>query len=147
MYESDSGESRDRAKCISRSLLRQAIGPRQCVAGLEQALEARQDLRPASRHGIDEFICALLLGLMGDRTLHHTALRFDLDRAACIAFRLEIGHELVAPFDDDALERIDVEDLAGVGDATIGEDDLPGRALLPVSFLMGAEPILPVELR
>ena len=89
------------------SLLRQAIGPRQCFAGLEQALEARQDLRPASRHGIDEFICALLLGLMGDRKLHHIALRVPDLRA------------VVARLKSRGVKMIDDEPRPGAGGSLI----------------------------
>src|SRR5262245_10811738 len=112
---------------------------------LEQALEARQDQRPAVRDGADE----LRLGtvhFVDDRQLHRITDRLELISQARISLLAQFGTELVAPLEHEPPRRNAFNDLAAVGDATIRNHDPPRRAGLPVGLLNRVAPILAREL-
>ncbi|BAB51072.1 mll4411 [Mesorhizobium japonicum MAFF 303099] len=117
----------------------------EALAGLEQALETGQHQRPALTDIRDQPVWAV--GLVGDGKLHQLAVLFYGEGAARVAVFLDLRHPLIAPFDDQAPRRVDLEDLARVGDAAVGEDQFPAGADLPLALLIGAEEELPVELR
>lgn len=51
------------------------------------------------------------------------SMRLNLNRALRIAFRLKVRPEFVSPLDPKAPRLIDLEDLTGVGDPAIGENN------------------------
>ena len=81
-----------------------------------------------------------------DGQLYGTVGRLELHRAARVAFGVELGAPFVAPFEHQPLRRVDLDDGAAVGNASILELELPRRAALPVARDMAAEPVLPHEL-
>src|SRR5690349_9587721 len=68
-------------------------------AGLEQALEAGQHLRPTAGYGVDEV--RTVLDLVSDGEFHRVAIPFDVEDGARIAFGLEFRFEFVAPGQDE----------------------------------------------
>ena len=85
--------------------------------------------------------------IMGDGELHHVAFLFDDEGATRVAIGLHVRHELIAPFDDQAPWRIDLEDLAAVGDAAVGDRPSSTPSLSSSRSASGAEQVLPVEFR
>src|SRR5262249_836560 len=108
---------------------------------LKHRLEVREDLRPTPADGLNELRAAAAVHLMNDGEFLRVARRFDLDRAARIAFRLQLRRDLVLPLDDDALRALGLEDFAGGELAAIARNHGPRRALLPGRLERHAEPI------
>src|SRR5436190_22629668 len=54
---------------------------------------------------------------MGDGQLRDVIHWLDVDDAARIAFRVELGLELVAPFEHESARPIDLDHFSGVGHA------------------------------
>src|SRR5262245_41827775 len=79
-----------------RAWPRHALSAVGTLAGLEQALQVRQNFRPTARHGLDEFRSALV-DLMRDRELGDIAVPLDVEGATRIAFGAQFRHEFVAP--------------------------------------------------
>ena len=75
---------------------------------------------------------------MSDGQLHGAAGRLEGDRAARITLGLQLRLEFVAPFDHEALPRLDFEDLAGVGGPTVGKHQSPRRTGLPIGLVIEA---------
>src|SRR5215469_16054912 len=101
-----------------KSLLRYA-GVRMGLAGFEQRLEARQDLRPAAGNRLDE-LGSIFLDRVGDAELCQFLLFGQLDDTTRPAFGLQLGAELVLPLDDDPGWRIAFQNLPAVGNRAVG---------------------------
>src|SRR5690242_4311752 len=91
------------------------------IAGLEQRLEIGQDLRPAAGHSFDKLDALALFDLVRDGELRRLAAavrvvisRLDLDRAARVAFRLDLRLPLIPPADNQPFRRRGFENLAAV---------------------------------
>jgi len=78
---------------------------------------------------------------------HHLALGLDLERAARVAVGLELGPELVSPSQYQGSRRIDLQNLARVGQSPVRKLEPPRRPLAPVALQTRPEPILLRELR
>ena len=110
------------------------------LAGFEQALEAREEMRPALRHGVDD------LGVrnrrfLREREFHGGAGRFEFVCNAGWAFGFELGLEVDRPFDHELLRTIDFEDFADIPDAAVGDHEAPIGALFPRGLLPGLGPV------
>jgi hypothetical protein len=57
-----------------------------------------------------------------DSQLNGTGHRLQIDGAARISFGLQLRPKFVAPFEYEAPRQIDLDNLAGVGDPPIRED-------------------------
>src|SRR5262249_61367218 len=79
---------------------------------------------------------------MGNGQFDRTAHWLELVGAARRALGLQLWLEFVAPSEHQPPGRIGLEDLATVGDATVGEHQSPGRSSPPIALLVHAEPIL-----
>src|ERR1700683_1907096 len=75
---------------------RPAIASRQRFAGVQQALQARQNEGPAAGYGVDE-LRAVPVHLVGDGQFHRVTVRFELEGRARIAFGFQLRPEFVVP--------------------------------------------------
>ncbi len=66
-----------------------------------------------ARHGLDE-LGAFLADRVRDGEPHDGAVRFEIVDAARPALLRQLGLPFVAPFEDEAPGRIDLDDLAGI---------------------------------
>jgi len=63
---------------------------------------------------------------VSQRQFYRTRQRFKIKRAPRIALGFHLRFPFIAPFEDKTLGRIDLDDLAGIGQAAIGEIQSPG---------------------
>src|ERR1700758_5482781 len=75
---------------------------------------------------------------MSDGQFHGAAGRLEGDRAAPITLGFQLRLEILAPYDHEALLRLDFEDLAGVGGPTVRKHQSPRRTGLPIGLVMQA---------
>src|SRR6202000_845861 len=90
------------ALSIARKLFHLCRKLRQRAAGLQQALEVRENLRPTAGDRFNQFRLRPV-DLMQDGELHEALHWLDFHRALRIAFGSQFRPELIAPSDDDAL--------------------------------------------
>src|SRR5882672_11371793 len=95
-------------------------------AGLEEALEAGQHLRPTAGYGVDEV--RAVLDLVSDGEFHRVAIPFDVESGARVAFGLELRLPLVTPGEDEAARAVGLCHRAAVRDPAILEHHAPRRA-------------------
>jgi cytoskeleton protein RodZ len=62
------------------------------------------------------------------------------------ALGAQVGHKLIAPFEDQTAGFVDLEHAACVADAAIGNHQAPGRSGLPCGFLRASAPVEAREL-
>jgi hypothetical protein len=136
-----SGSRLPGARTLARVGLEQRDRPR-----LQQRLQVGEDLRPAARHRRDQ-LRGLALDRVGDGEPDRACGGLQLHRAERRALGLELRLVLVQPADHQAPRRVGLDDLAGVGDATVALHHLPGGSRAPLAFAARAEPVLLHELR
>jgi hypothetical protein len=62
---------------------------------------------------------------IGDGQPHGTGHRLEIDSAVRIPFGFQFRPEFVASFEYEALGRVDLDNLASVGEPPVGKDHLP----------------------
>ena len=83
-------------------------------SGFEKRFEVGENARPAAGNGLDE-LGIRAIHHMGDGQLHGVGDRVKIDRAARISFGFQLWPEFVAPLEDEAFGRINLDNLARVG--------------------------------
>src|SRR5690348_11702462 len=90
-------------------------------ARLEERLQVRQDLRPATRHGVDEFRRVALDGVR-DAEPHDGTDRLELVRTTRLALGLDLGLALMLPADHEPPRRVGFDDAAVIEQLAVGSE-------------------------
>ena len=122
-------------------------GLRRCdgFAGLEEALEAREDCWPTGGDCLQEFGFVPVEGV-DDGEFDGLAEGLKLDDATGDAFCVEFGGELMVPGDDDAAGWVVLDDLTSVGGAAVWELEGPGGSGFPGGVVGDSTPVCRGEL-
>src|SRR5579871_4029419 len=116
------------------------------LAGFEEAFQAGQNVRPTVRHRLDE-LRLRLVHFVNDGELHGIANLLEFVSDPRIAFRSQLGHELITPLENELARGIRFNDLSAVCNAATRNHDLPAGAGLPRALLCGLAPVLASEFR